>query len=40
MKDLVLHLIAAHHGRARPYFPPEEAERLDEHTQAAAEACH
>lgn len=24
-RELILHLIAAHHGRARPHFPPDEA---------------
>jgi CRISPR-associated endonuclease/helicase Cas3 len=37
MQDLVLHLIAAHHGRARPHFTPDEA--LDpERLQSDAES--
>jgi len=36
-QDLLLHIIAAHHGRARPHFPQEEAfdpERLESVTGA------
>ncbi len=32
LKELVLHLIAAHHGRARPHFPADEAFDPDGHT--------
>lgn len=35
--DLVQHLIAAHHGRARPHFPAEEAFDPDRPEDAAAE---
>ncbi len=37
MQDVVLHLIAAHHGRARPHFAPTEM--IDpEHTSALGES--
>lgn len=36
MRELVLHLIAAHHGRARPHFPMEEAIDLERDSRTAA----
>ncbi|MBU4248641.1 MAG: type I-U CRISPR-associated helicase/endonuclease Cas3 [Verrucomicrobia bacterium] len=40
MKDLVLHLIAAHHGYARPHFPTEEMLDPERSAQYGAEqAC-
>lgn len=39
MRELVLHLVAAHHGRGRPHFPAEEAydpEAIDEKNFAVA----
>ena len=40
-KELLLHLVAAHHGRARPHFTADEAfdaERTVEHAAEMAEA--
>jgi len=36
-QDLALHLIAAHHGRARPHFPSEEA--FDQMPQVSRQPC-
>ena len=37
LQELVLHLIAAHHGRARPHFPADEAFD-DNHPEAKSSA--
>jgi len=38
-RDLILHLIAAHHGRARPHFDPDAFDPTQLPTQAQEEAA-
>ena len=40
VQDLILHLIASHHGRARPHFPSEEAFDYNYPEDKAAEIVH
>lgn len=40
LQDMALHLIAAHHGRARPHFPESEAYDLNPRPPIAAELAY
>jgi CRISPR-associated endonuclease/helicase Cas3 len=40
MRDVVRHLIAAHHGYARPHFPPEAYDHERYNTQQNEDAAH